>query len=175
MGLTGPAGPAGADGAPGPAGPIGLTGPAGPVGPTGPTGAQGPPGPNGTTAFAVSRGLSGGAPVALAQGFVDVASIFVPGGSYLVTSKVVLTNTNLVVPSLARCILTRSGSLIDLSEVTLAEGAGEATMSLHAATPIGVNGEHVKLSCQTDSPGTASATFSQLTALQLGTLTLPGP
>ena len=109
--------------------------------------------------------------------FTDVASILVPGGSWLITSKVVLTNVNpnLTLPSLARCILTKSGSQLDVSEVALAATTGKATLTLHAATQLVAAGEHVKLSCQTDNPGLASATNWRLTAMQVGSITLPGP
>jgi len=104
-----------------------------------------------------------------------VEGIFVPGGWYLITSKVVLLNTSIGIPALARCVLTRSGSLLDISEVTLADQSGKATLTLHAATMVLAAGEHVKLSCQADAPGTASASYAQLTAIQVGTLALPGP
>ena len=64
---------------------------------------------------------------------------------------------------------------MDISEVTLADQSGEATLILHAATQLTAAGTHVKLSCQADAPGTASATFWQLTAIQVGSITLPGP
>ena len=123
----------------------------------------------------MSFGPSGSPPVPVGPVFADVASIFVPGGQYLITAKVVLLNTNIAVPSLARCILTRNGSLLDISEATLADQSGKATLTLHAATLLVPPGEHVRLSCQADVPGTASATFSQLTAIQVGSLTAPGP
>jgi hypothetical protein len=107
--------------------------------------------------------------------YADVASILVPGGWYLITSKVVLLNTNIAVPSLARCILTHSGSLLDVSEVTLADQSGKATLTLQGATLLVSAGEHVKLSCQADVPGTATASLSQLTAIQVGSITAPGP
>jgi hypothetical protein len=106
---------------------------------------------------------------------VDLASISVPGGWYVITTKVVLTNTNIAVPSVARCVLGNNGALLDLSEVTLADQSGKATLTLHAATQVTAGGAHLKLSCQTDAPGTASATFPQLTAIQLLSVTLPAP
>jgi hypothetical protein len=126
-------------------------------------------------AYTSNLGPSSFAPVSLGQTFAELTSIFVPGGWYLITSKVVLTNTNIAIPSLARCTVTRSGSLLDISEVTVAEQSGKATLTLHAATLVGAAGEHLKLNCQTDAPGTATATLWQLTAIQVSNVTLPGP
>jgi len=61
VGLTGPAGPAGADGATGPAGPAGADGATGPAGPAGADGATGPAGPATLSGLIVypSTGVSG--------------------------------------------------------------------------------------------------------------------
>lgn len=180
MGLTGATGPAGPAGPTGQAGPAGQTGPAGPAGPQGVPGPAGPPGPAGTgatVAFTAQFGLRGGNPIFLGPTYTEVSSVLVPPGFYLVTAKVVLTNANTVV-TLSRCELARSGTItaLDISETTLAETTGEATVALHAATQVTASaGEHLKLFCQSDYPGQATATYSQLTALQIGTLTAPGP
>ncbi|HVP59098.1 MAG TPA: hypothetical protein VMT11_00910 [Myxococcaceae bacterium] len=108
--------------------------------------------------------------------YADVARILVPPGWYLITAKVILANTTVALPSLTRCVLTRDGSLLDLSEGTLLDTSGKATLTLHAAAQLtGTPGEHVALSCQADYPGTANATDGQLTAIQVSTITAPGP
>ena len=155
--------------------PLHPIGPPGPTGATGPAGPAGPPGSGSATAFTAEFGTSGFPPVFLGQTFADVESILVPGGWYVITSKVVLVNASIGLPSLARCVLTRSGSQLDISEVTLADQSGKATLILHGATQVVAGGEHVKLSCQADAPGTASASLAQLTAIQVGALIQPGP
>jgi hypothetical protein len=89
-GPAGPQGPAGADGLPGPAGPAGPTGPAGPAGPAGPQGIAGPAGIS-TATFGFSAGavqLNGD------DSFKEVASKFVPEGSWVVVATVNTTAIN---------------------------------------------------------------------------------
>ena len=199
MVLTGPAGPAGPWGSPvlpgltgpagpiGPPGPIGLTGPAGPPGPTGatgpagpagPAGPQGPPGPTGlSSAFTAQFGLPNTPPLSVSAFFTQLTSILLPVGSYVVTAKVVLANSTAGVTGVT-CVLTQSGSgnLIDRADGSLADGTGADTLILHAAVQVAAaGGEHVRLSCETNPSGVAYATYQQLTAIQLGSLTAPGP
>jgi len=169
----------------GPQGPQGLQGAQGLQGPPGPPGPQGPPGPAGggvSLAFTATYGLPlvQPPPVFVSQGYVDVVSILVPPGWYIITGKVVLTNATIGLgPTLARCLLQRQVSTInlDIAEGSLADATnGEATLTVHAATQItNVPGEHVKISCQADYPGTATVTYPQLTAIQLGDIQTPGP
>ena len=164
MGLTGPAG------ATGPAGP---TGPQGPAGPTGP---QGPPGDGASAAFTAQFGLPATPPLSLSAVSTQLSSVFVPTGAYLVTAKVVLTNASAGVNAVT-CVLTQSGSaaLLDQAQSALANGFGWDTLVLHAAVQVSAaGGEHVRASCTTNG-GTAFATFQQLTAIQIGSLTAPGP
>jgi len=180
IGLTGPAGPAGPAGATGPigpAGPAGSPGTSGPAGPPGPVGPPGPAGSGGVSVYTLTVGGPSSTPVFVGPFFTDVGSIFVPTGSYLITAKVVLTNAT-TVQTLSRCQLSRSGAItvLDISEVTLADTTGEATLAVHAVTQLTTTpGEHVKLSCQADYPGQASAIYPQLTATQVTGISTPGP
>ena len=185
LGLTGPAGATGPAGPPGPigqTGSTGATGPAGPAGPQGPTGPVGPAGPQGppgdgiSTAFTAQFGLPNTPPLSVPNFFTQLASIFVPKGSYLVTFKVVLTNSS-AGPTGVTCLLQQSGSgaLNDRLDGTLADGNGAATLVLHTAVQVGAAaGEHLRVNCQATG-GTAVATYQQLTAVQIGTLLAPGP
>lgn len=177
IGLTGPAGPIG------PPGPIGLTGPAGPAGsqgpagPTGPTGPQGPPGDGLSAAFTAQFGLPATPPLALGPTFKVLTSVLVPVGAYVVTAKVLLTNASAGVTGVT-CVLTESGtgSLIDWADSSLADSTGADTIVLHTALQVTApGGAHVRLSCQLTSPGVAFAAYQQLTAIQIGSLTAPGP
>lgn len=87
--LIGPQGPAGPQG---PTGATGATGAVGPTGPTGPTGPAGPTGPSGVShAFSSGTKTTG---IALNQNGVNVASISVPAGSYVVFGKATIQNTD---------------------------------------------------------------------------------
>ena len=185
IGLTGPAGATGPAGPPGPigltgaagaTGPAGPAGPAGPQGPAGPTGPQGPPGDGASAAFTAQFGRPATPPLSVTALSTQLTSVFVPTGAYLVTAKVVLTNASAGVTPVT-CVLTQSGSgaLLDQAEGALANGFGLDTLVLHAAVQVSAaGGEHVRVSCTTNG-GTAFATFQQLTAIQIGSLTAPGP
>jgi hypothetical protein len=106
-----------------------------------------------------------------------VASLALPVGSYVVTAKVVLTNASAGVAGVT-CVFTQSGtgSLLDRVDGSLADATGADTLVLHTAVQvIGVGDQHVRVACQRNSTGTATASFPQLTAIQLGSVTTPGP
>jgi hypothetical protein len=183
MGPIGFTGPAGIDGLPGPAGPmgpIGFTGPAGLdglPGPAGPTGPQGPPGPAGvSTAFTAQFDFSSTV-ISISSSYAQVTSILVPVGTYIVTAKVVLTNSSAGTTGV-NCLLIQSGSggIRDSADGWLADTSGSTTVVLHTALRIiGSTGEHIMVVCRRNSSGTAFANFQQLTATNITTLTVPGP
>ena len=160
IGLTGPAGPPGADGATGPAGPAGSQGPAGP-----------------SAGFTAQFGLSSTA-VSVVSTPTQVTSILVPVGSYIVTAKVVLANTSTTGPTAVTCLLAQgsSGRTIDRSDGFLvATASGDLT--LHAAVQVSVASDgQLRLSCIRFASTVVTASNSQLTAIQVGSLTAaPGP
>lgn len=104
-GAQGPAGPAG------PAGPSGQPGPAGPAGPVGPVGPAGPAGPS--SAFSRASDL----PIKFAGGgeSVQVLSINLPAGNYVVNGKV-LADNNLGLNVTTTCSLVLGEIIIDNGE-----------------------------------------------------------
>jgi hypothetical protein len=153
LGATGPAGPtgpAGATGAAGPAGPQGMpgvpgatgaTGPTGPQGPTGPTGPAGPAGANGISHAFTARSTVGSM---LTSSGIDVISVPVPAGTYVIWGKTWLQNLD-TLPGQASCTLS-TGS--DVTRVSLL-GTGS------------VGGDRMAVSVQD------SATFTQSTTINL--------
>jgi hypothetical protein len=155
---------------------MGLTGPAGPAGPQGPAG---PPGAGGGAAgFTTQVGLPQSGPASIgAFFFTQLASLALPVGSYIVTAKVVLNNGSGDVGSVT-CVFTQSGSgsLLDRADGSLADGTASDTLVLHTAVQVtGADDEHVRVACQRNSTGTATASYQQMTAIQLGSITTPGP
>jgi hypothetical protein len=160
----------------GPPGPIGLTGPAGPPGADGATGPAGPPGPQGpSAAFTAQFGLST-TPISLGSIPTEVTSIVVPLGWYVVTAKVVLTNTSTATTAVT-CLLAQgsSGQTIDRTDGFLdANVSGDLT--LHAAVQVSAasNGQ-LRISCIRFSSGVVTAADTQLTAIQVGSLAVASP
>ena len=169
IGLPGPSGPPGSDGATGPAGPQGSPGATGPAGPPGPPGGQGP-----SAGFTAQFGLST-TPVTVTN--TSVTSLFVPLGSYIVSSKVVLTN-NSATPTNVACFLAQgtSGRTVDRSDSFL-DASVSVELTLHAAVQVNVAGDgQLWLNCTRFASAIVTAANSQLTAIQVGTLTAsPGP
>ena len=169
IGLPGPSGPPGSDGATGPAGPQGSAGATGPAGPPGPPGSQGP-----SAGFTAQFGLST-TPVTVTN--TSVTSLFVPLGSYIVSSKVVLTN-NSATPTNVACFLAQgtSGRTVDRSDSFL-DASVSVELTLHAAVQVNVAGDgQLWLNCTRFASAIVTAANSQLTAIQVGTLTAsPGP
>jgi len=141
QGAAGPAGLPGAQGAPGAGGPQGPAGPAGPTGPTGPTGPAGPPGANGTSHAFMARSTVSSM---LTSSGIDVISVTVPAGTYVIWGKTWLQNLD-TLPGPASCTLS-SGS--DVTRVSLL-GTGS------------VGGDKMAVSVQD------SATFTQTTTINL--------
>ena len=169
IGLPGPTGPPGSDGATGPAGPQGSAGATGPAGPPGPPGSQGP-----SAGFTAQFGLST-TPVTVTN--TSVTSLFVPLGSYIVSSKVVLSN-NSATPTNVACFLAQgtSGRTVDRSDSFL-DASVSVELTLHAAVQVNVAGDgQLWLNCTRFASAIVTAANSQLTAIQVGTLTAsPGP
>jgi len=92
-----------------------------------------------------------------------------------VTGKAVLTSGT-AGSTLTRCVLSRDSipTGLDLSELTLSGNGAEGTLVLHAGAQIpSAGGEHVTLSCQVVSQGGgASASYPQLTAIEVGNINL---
>jgi len=141
QGATGPAGLPGAQGAPGAAGAQGPAGPAGSTGPTGPAGPAGPPGANGTSHAYMARSTVASM---LTSSGIDVISVTVPAGTYVIWGKTWLQNLD-TLPGPASCTLS-SGS--DVTRVILL-GTGS------------VGGDKMAVSVQD------SATFAQTTTINL--------
>jgi len=141
QGATGPAGLPGAQGAPGAAGAQGPAGPAGSTGPTGPAGPAGPPGANGTSHAYMARSTVASM---LTSSGIDVISVTVPAGTYVIWGKTWLQNLD-TLPGPASCTLS-TGS--DVTRVILL-GTGS------------VGGDKMAVSVQD------SATFAQTTTINL--------
>ncbi len=141
-------------------------------------GPQGPAGTNGVAAgFTAQVGIPTSSLPPIGAVFSQVASLALPVGSYIVTAKVVLTNATAGVTGVT-CVFTQSGtgSLLDRVDGSLADGNGSDTLVLHTAVQVtGASDEHVRMSCQRSTSGTANASFQQMTAIQLGSVTAPGP
>ncbi len=141
QGAAGPAGLPGAPGAPGADGPQGPAGPAGPTGPTGLAGPAGPPGANGTSHAYMARSTVASM---LTSSGIDVISVTVPAGTYVIWGKTWLQNLDNL-PGPASCTLS-SGS--DVTRVILL-GTGS------------VGGDKMAVSVQD------FATFAQTTTINL--------
>jgi hypothetical protein len=141
QGAAGPAGLPGAQGTPGAAGAQGPAGPAGSTGPTGPAGPAGPPGANGTSHAYMARSTVASM---LTSSGIDVISVTVPAGTYVIWGKTWLQNLD-TLPGPASCTLS-TGS--DVTRVILL-GTGS------------VGGDKMALSVQD------SATFAQTTTINL--------
>jgi len=113
----------------------------------------------------------------IGPGFSQLASLALPPGSFIVTAKVVLTNATAGATGVT-CVYTQSGtgSLLDRSDGSLPDGNGSDTLVLHTAVVVtGASDTHVRVSCQRSTTGTASVSFLQMTAIQLGSVATPGP
>jgi hypothetical protein len=107
-----------------------------------------------------------------------VTSILVPVGSYIVTAKVVLANTSTTGPTAVTCLLAQgsAGRTIDRSDSFL-EATASGDLTLHAAVQVIVASDgQLRLSCIRFASTVVTASNSQLTAIQVGSLTAaPGP
>ena len=178
-GATGATGPAGADGATGAQGATGAVGPTGATGADGTTGATGPTGATGATGagsagFSIRRlDLSG--PVSSSMDPNNPAvllTLALPPGNYIVTGRVVAANGGGGSP-VVTCNLTGLPSGGDNTFATVQAGSsafGSANLVLQAADTLAA-ATTVTLSCfHTNAPGPVSLWRSQLSAIQLGSL-----
>ncbi len=176
-GTQGPSGPTGPTG---PAG-VGLTGPAGPSGPTGATGAAGS---GSSVALSCAQGVfavdlpAGGCQL----GPYDIGNLLLgrlinlPAGAYLFAAKTQLalppgTDPNTVAPLDVVCVLTATGALPDQSAVVV---LGSDTLTIASTIPLSLaaflpTGGEANLVC---TGAGVEASNTQLTALQVGTLTI---
>jgi collagen triple helix repeat protein/IPT/TIG domain-containing protein len=146
-GDVGPQGPAGPVGPPGLPGPLGLPGPEGPVGPQGPPGPQGLPGASGTShVFQSSTGVNGQLVGDLSGAGLDVLSLSVPAGNYVVLGNVVLFNTD---PDQQRAVCNFSTGPASTASIELGglQNTSETTLSLHDVTSLPSPG-NITLHCQ---------------------------
>jgi Collagen triple helix repeat (20 copies)/IPT/TIG domain len=146
-GDVGPQGPPGPVGPAGSSGPPGVQGPVGPVGPQGPQGLQGPPGASGTShAFQSSTGVNGQLVGDLSGAGLDVLSLSVPAGNYVVLGNVVLFNLD---PDQQRAVCKFDTSPASTASVELGglQDTSETTLSLHDVTSLPSPG-NITLHCQ---------------------------
>jgi len=144
VGPQGPAGPVGPTGSPGSPG---LPGPAGPVGPQGPQGQPGPPGASGTShVFQSSTGVNGQLVGDLSGAGLDILSLSVPAGNYVVLGNVVLFNTD---PDQQRAVCNFNTGPVSTASVELGglQHTSEATLSLQDVTSLPSPGT-ITLHCQ---------------------------
>ena len=148
-GSIGPQGPAGATGATGSIGPQGPAGTAGATGPAGPQGSQGLTGPTGPAGTAGANGISH-AYIArntvasmLTYPGINIVSLTVPAGTYVISGKTWLQNLDGSLPGQASC--------------TLSSGSDVTRVNLLATSQIG--GDRLPVPVQD------SATFTQMTTI----------
>jgi hypothetical protein len=166
-----PAGPKGADGdrgAFGPAGPAGATGPAGAQGAPGPQGGQGPVGPGSGTEARSATPAQIDFPIA-ANTPVEVGSIVLGPGKWLVTAKTIGTNTHPVNEGHITCDL-RIGAVANVDTLAggLDNGAGGGTTE-SVLTGIGTTGgsdDRATLRCA-NSGNTGNYSATVLTAVRV--------
>ena len=185
QGIAGTNGTNGATGATGPAGPAGPQGPAGPTGATGATGATGGTGATGATGPAGPAGPAGGGGGAAhitrssqvqgggANQPVDVVSLTLPAGAYLLSGRITAVNGGGGGP-VVTCDLTGLPSDTDetLSTATVSENAeGWVDLVLQAADTLTTQ-TTVKVSCYfLNNSGPITYWTNVLTAVEVGSVT----
>jgi len=140
-GDVGPQGPAG------PVGPVGSPGPPGLQGPVGPVGPQGPPGASGTShVFQSSTGVNGQLVGDLSGAGLDILSLSVPAGNYVVLGNVVLFNID---PDQQRAVCNFNTGPVSTASAELGglQHTSEATLSLQDVTSLTAPG-NITLHCQ---------------------------
>lgn len=165
-------------------GPQGPEGPQGPAGPQGPQGAPGPQGPQGvpgaqgsSTAFSTFRqnGDGRGDRIAVPRGtFVNVGSLTVPSGSYVVMAYIWFHNLDSA-PAIAQCILnagSHAAQALDTLPASIAI-VSNSTLAMNVAGSFFNEGSTISLSCrnQNSSGGNLEITTFDLNAVQVGTIT----
>ena len=147
LGAVGPKGDKGDVGPQGPAGPVGPAGSPGPVGPQGPQGQQGPPGASGTShVFQSSTGVNGQFVGDLSGPGLDILSLSVPAGNYVVLGNVVLVNID---PDQQRAVCKFNTGPASTASAVLGglQDTLEATLSLQDVTSLPSPG-NITLHCQ---------------------------
>jgi hypothetical protein len=169
QGPVGPVGPAGVQGPAGTAGPAGDQGPAGPAGPAGP---QGPAGPSGAGHVYSFTNQTPFIPAAGGSTPVQVASLSLPSGQYLIQGKVGIFNSDLS-PQGGSCQLNINGNNADFDQVQLPSSPGgpftgnvvDTFLPLSATADLTAAGGTVTITCATFA---GFFTAPVLTALQVG-------
>ena len=163
-------------------GPQGPEGPQGPAGPQGPQGVPGPQGPQGVpggqgsaAAFSTSRQNGDGERIAVPRGtFVNVGSLTVPSGSYVVWAYIWFHNVDSA-DAIAQCILnagSHGAQALDTLPASISSLTNR-TLAMNVAGSFFNEGSTISLSCrnQNSSGGNLEITGFDLNAIQVGTLT----
>jgi len=172
QGATGPAGPAG------PAGPSGSTGPTGPVGPSGPTGPAGPAGPGGLSNIYSNNGPITNLPPGSVSSQVQVASVTVPTGTYIVMLSVYgqdQSPTSAGFNTSLQCLLLQDGNQIDYVYSDFAQQYALLTMTLPSSAIVTSTTSKLSVTCGTGPvyPGTGTAVAQgRIQAIQVSSLTI---
>lgn len=155
--LIGPQGPQGLQG------PQGIQGPTGPAGPTGPTGPQGTPGADG-----VAHAWTASGSQSISNTQVTIASVTVPGGTYLIFGEADLTSGD-TSTQLGNCKLTTPDGDIDTRIVSFTGDFGNQNEMI---TPLQGSGSFtngswtISVSCGTYNGGAVA----KLTVINVGAL-----
>ena len=184
-GVLGPRGPQGPAGPQGPQGPQGIQGPQGPQGLQGEQGIRGPQGeqgPQGEKGETGERGPSdaytaGPISLTLDSNFVDVASLSLPAGKYIVSTSMLVQNQSLVFPGLVFCSVSSLNPTPFLYSTPLGK-AGTLdpthTNTFSFTVPVELSAPAtISLVCNNNviAPNTVEARSIFFTALRVGNLT----
>jgi Collagen triple helix repeat (20 copies) len=145
-------GPTGPQGPQGPQGALGPQGDPGPTGPAGPQGQQGPAGPSGTShAYSTTGGF-----VQYGTSPVQVASLSLPAGTYLVWATGIVVDGNVTTGH--DCVLASGGTTLEEEKVTTTTGPYAAT-AVSFSEPVTLSSAGsvvVKCSSATDNSANAN-------------------
>jgi len=141
------------------------------AGPQGETGPQGPPGPS--DAFSV---YGADTPLPVGGTFLSLAQLSLPAGSYIITAKASLTNSNAAVTAIPYCMIVVGSSGLGLNDQTIATINGAGTVTLSALLPIPLASANVvQFRCTNNaslgSDGDVTASMVTMVAVRVGTLT----
>jgi hypothetical protein len=155
----------------GPRGSQGPTGPPGPAGPPGPQGAKGDPGPRGSSDVFGASWAPFSFPAA-PGGFVTIAEVQIPPGTYVVTANAIFDNSS-VDPHTLTCELASNSQLADVARHDLAPGAAD-TASLTGVVEL-TSPETLALECVASGPATGMIDVddADIGAREFDTLHLP--
>jgi hypothetical protein len=139
------------------------------------TGPQGPTGPSDAFhTFADETPLPSGGT------FLSLAELALPAGSYVVTAKTSLNNSNAAITAIAYCAIILGTGPFGLNDQTLATIDGVGVTALSAVLPISFSTpQTVQFRCTNNtpsSPGDVMAQHTTMVAIRVGSLTPPqGP